>query len=110
MKKQNQFLAPLKHTQGKWCLMDNQGEREIRIWDDKEGMKSRVIAFVSTECRGKKEYTANAKLVASAPELLEMLRVVNELLKTELLFSEDREVIRNAFRQKIESVIDKATK
>ena len=97
------------HTKGEWILKPEPVSEEWRIWDDSEGLAQKVIAFIPMRHRGKKQSIANAKLVASAPELLDTLQIISELLSTKLLDSEDRVYIVNALKKKIDLAIQKAT-
>jgi len=72
-----------KHTAGKWLLVPENISAEWRIWDDREGLASKVIAFVPMRHRGKREAEANAKLVSAAPELLEALQMLISRIESE---------------------------
>lgn len=58
-----------KHTPGPWTVSDNHGKRYIEPVGDNE-----PVAMI---CRGHADsYSANAHLIAAAPELLEALEIM----------------------------------
>jgi len=80
-----------KHTQGKWkvhpvrnyVLNSNKPDNYVvRCWDDTQD--TIAIARMVTFSDGKRdmdEVEANANLIASAPEMLELIKTVKPLLK-----------------------------
>lgn len=91
-----------KHTPGPWNkYSDNRGIGALQI-DGDEG--SQLVSLVYG--RDAHEQNANAKLIASAPELLNSLIDARELLKD---WGIDEEAAGHALLHHIESVIKKAT-
>ena len=68
-----------KHTQGPWEI----DGAEIYGAKDKDGSQ-RLIARIDYDANGKKELSeedwANARLIASAPELLNHLKIITDLV------------------------------
>lgn len=82
----SEFIMEFKGTQGKWTWDDL--AMKIKGTGDIEGMT--VIANVSPKmdyARGMGTQSANAKLIAHAPELLEMLKYFTDFPKED--FQED---------------------
>jgi len=106
-----------KHTQGEWtasnriflhvemgnqwiCQLSNLENKEKNYLSDK---------YEAEEKRLKEEQEANAKLIASAPELLEALQL---LLKShrQLTFEKNHSLNDNWLEEKADEAILKATK
>ena len=81
-------MSEFKGTKGKWKILKNEFYSEIRI---EESMLS--ICAINKKA---KEHLANAKLIACAPEMLEMLIDIKDYLGSDK-------------RQEVEQLIKKAT-
>jgi len=91
-------MSKFKGTKGKWYVLgDKYPSIQSRNTDPTIVQTHPSIAAVNSTFIPEQEYTANAKLIASAPEMLELLI---ELLEEDNLCKSD------VFR--IESIIKKA--
>lgn len=69
------------HTKGPWQAMPRfQDHIEVRHSCPREGAASRVVARVTVRSTWENEQTANARLVAAAPDLLDALQAAFEYL------------------------------
>lgn len=85
-----------KHTQGKWILAG--GNCIVP-----EHQKGCLIANICSADNNESEEKANAKLIASAPEMLELLNMIKIALDV------STEVDRKYWSKKIDNLIKQAT-
>jgi len=81
----------MKHTPGPWNAAPNdQGQTQAPIctvWDSNVLGYGHVVAYVPViHCRKNMPYEANAHLIAAAPELLELVKQVNDWLDDGTLY------------------------
>lgn len=90
-----------KHTQGPWTIRIASDHKALAIFEEsaKEGIYTDAICLVSPLDQIKPHDEANAKLIASAPEMLEVL------IKLQPLYDGRN----NEFERIINNVIKKAT-
>ena len=60
----------MEHTPGPWCLHPN---NKVDIISGKDRF---LVAHVGKDARDPSEYEANARLIASAPEMLKILQTI----------------------------------
>jgi len=97
----------MKHTKGKWEIF-NGSEETIIYTDVNMGILNSIYGELCRVFGSKKKREANAKLIASAPKMLEALQLMLESFghyDLELCEEEDMQNIEYA-----KAVIDKITK
>ena len=102
----------MKHTKGEWTYSQQRGKQghcyAAQVWDDTGDCLATLRATENEE-----EATANAKLIASAPELLKAcINLRDDLIKQKESFGEDRDLFSpklNAQIGLLNTVILKAT-
>ena len=96
----------MKHTKGEWTYSQQRGKQghcyAAQVWDDTGDCLATLRATENEE-----EATANAKLIASAPELLEALIVAEEIIydlndRMEILVPDQLETIQSAIKKATE--------
>ena len=92
-----------KHTDGKWFINEGDAPNDlfIRVNNDGEGYD-----IASLLCDETGDYKANAKLIASAPELLQAL----QMLINDIERNDGDAINRATLVNEAKQVIDKATK
>lgn len=92
-----------KHTQGTWKPNPISGyEREVRVINQ-DGSKKLICLANSNPSFKTGEAEANAKLIAAAPDLLQVL------IEIQFMIDAERPVILSEMENKIKSAIKKAT-
>lgn len=88
------------HTPGPWC------RKGFKIWEQARfgQMRAGIVAEASLSWRDSATCNANARLIAAAPDLLEMLQSCRRVLKIVNIDGEDSNMIRE-----IDAVLAKAT-
>ena len=83
-------MKEFKGTKGKWILKDTvfcsvNGVEKIGVFpENKSGFMDKSICSINgNNENGLKEFKANAKLIAAAPEMLEMLRILTDVYSAE---------------------------
>lgn len=64
-----------KGTKGKW-IIENDPEQKLSIYSDDEKERYNIVCFAAEYMMSMRYWEANAKLIASAPELLEMVKLL----------------------------------
>jgi len=91
-----------KHTQGKWEIEKSDLVHDLLIIGD-----GKLIGRVKPEDSTDEEFQSNAKLIAAAPDLLDVLMILKPKLEL-LILPKDRE--SNIYYQTLCKAINKATK
>jgi len=75
-------MSEFKGTTGKWEFVHtNQHPTEEKEWHSVVQMPKIAISITNTKFLSKEESKANAKLIACAPEMLEMLKDILETIR-----------------------------
>jgi len=90
----------MKHTQGKWHY-GNEG-----VFDEKGNQVASLLKSERLYFKERKENSANAKLIASAPEMLEALQMMKLFFEDKIL---EIDLKQNTYYKTICSVIKQAT-
>lgn len=109
-----EIMKDQKHTAGNWNLNNNSmSPKETRFSvtiNDNHGYA--VIATITDDNNmfGRKEVEANAKLIAAAPQLLEISMALWKALQQEMChLPADRQQVISSFLEYSQRVIKKAT-
>lgn len=79
----------MKHTQGKWTVRNSKNNDNIIVGvDDRDTLYGDKIFFKVATCTNE----ANANLIASAPEMLEVLYEIESVLHTAFLKDESSDI------------------
>lgn len=77
----------MKHTPGPWEIVEDNGWLTIRPHNDKTGLVAGNIGGTyAIGLQGHEENKANARLLASAPELLEALQTIADIKRSDGLY------------------------
>jgi hypothetical protein len=100
-----------KHTPGPWQLEADWMRNSHALFTADGGWVCEIVTPVSTETYGREHSLANARLIASAPDLLEALQALDSTMervdRSHLTFT-DRKLIDGMYAQ-ILRAIAKAT-
>lgn len=93
-------MSEFKGTKGKWEFVHtNQHPTEEKEWHSVVQMPKIAISITNTKLLSKEESKANAKIIACAPEMLEMLEDILTALRGEnfiVTASEIEQLIKKA--------------
>lgn len=75
----------MKHTQGKWAVKHSESKTAFNVVGTRLGGKYKIARCPYIDSNDRDEAEANAKLIASAPKLLEALKMAVHIIKCEMI-------------------------